>query len=221
MSQPVVSIDKFKGIVNAADVIRAGDADNGVLTQARNVVVDNTGMILTDGLLGGMTKDFSMNQSDPSAIQHGGSYLTTADNVINFTDAFTQGTEYAAYNFIAFDSTIRMMVSVEDGVWVSDVSNIYFLRGTDMTTVNRVKVANYGVIRGSVVEINGSDMKDDLELTGKAVMVTTLQGICVCGKGGFFKNLTQGRYNIPLGINTVTAAFNRYDTINLYTITIT
>ena len=93
-----------------------------------------------------------------------------------------------------------MVIGVQDGMWVSDQDNIYFLRGQIAPDLEEfpqlIKMAEYPAIEGTEVEAPMDDFPFN-NLFGMGYIVAASQGICLLGPNGQFINLTKDRLVLP------------------------
>jgi len=94
---------------------------------------------------------------------------------------------------IPFPSRITMLKAVDDGLWVSDSENIYFLGGSTGFDFAAAKRAEYAVIERSAVGMDGKYLGTDS--VSRSILMLTHQGICLGSTGGNFLNLTDERYH--------------------------
>lgn len=103
-----------------------------------------------------------------------------------------------------FESNIRMIAPVEDGMFVSDGNAIYFVVGPEMVETKsgwiahfrRKRIVKYPAVEGTDVFVNAEDFLNG-ELNGDAVVFGTKEGICIGGNGGLFRNLSKRKLDCP------------------------
>ena len=116
-----------------------------------------------------------------------------------FSDAVYPGSTDERKNFKQLGGYISMMRAVKDGIYVSNGKETYFMAGLDPGEAALVKVATYPAILGSDVQIDGERL-GLRDISGRAVLWMTSQGICAGLDGGQFINLTQNFYR-PTSLN--------------------
>lgn len=126
-----------------------------------------------------------------------GRLLIAKGNTLYYSDAYALNQFDLRYNYLQLPGHISMLISVEDGVYVSDNSKVYFIRGANLAENPKLeKMSDYPAIPGSDTKIDGGLIGAE-GFAGQAAMWLTNQGVCVGGNGGSFKNLTQKRYRPP------------------------
>ncbi len=140
----------------------------------------------------------------PEPAQHIEYYHTRlyfGDNqTIWYSDALGLGRINKRLNNIPLSDEITMMEAVDDGIWVSTgdkYGRIFFLAGNTPQEFTEITKADYGIIQGSAVKIrDASTIFHGIGLTGTAIVFATKHGICLCGNGGRFINLTYDKYKL-------------------------
>lgn len=120
---------------------------------------------------------------------------------------YSQPYEYELFDtmnsYLAFPDNIQTFAPVSDGVFVGSESETVFLQGKDPADFDRRCVANYGTVLGTEQEIPEYYVLDEKQRGhGPQLMWMSKQGVCLGGNGGFFKNLTGGRYILPDDVKT-------------------
>lgn len=95
-----------------------------------------------------------------------------------------------------FDSRLRMLRAVAGGVWVSTERRIVFLSGPTLTELSPRVMAGYPAVEGTDVLVDGETLGAG-KFQGQQLLVTTSEGICLCGADGSFTPLTQERLVLP------------------------
>jgi hypothetical protein len=142
---------------------------------------------------------------------HGRIYIA-AGNVLWYTER-DYAVELCSLRraFIPFPSRVTLLGAVQNGLWVSTLTETGFILGDPTSAEARwVSKAKYGAIEGTGVEVHGPDIGTG-ELAGHAWMWTTPSGICCGGPDGFFKNLTDGRVVFPAAVAGVGAIKHEED----------
>jgi len=96
-------------------------------------------------------------------------------------------------------SRILLMKAVDDGLWLSDETAIYYASGVDPYTLNLAKIKDYPAIFGMADQVDGQLMSSRIPLIGTSFMIGTASGVCYIGNGGFFMNITEKGYEMPRG----------------------
>jgi hypothetical protein len=118
-------------------------------------------------------------------------------NVLWYTEPYKYELINLAHNFIPFPERITMVAPVKDGIWLSTTSETHWLGGEDPTAFKSDEKDNHGAIEGTAREIEGQLVRTEGVSPGQAWLWATQKGICVGTAGGFFRNLTHGRYEFP------------------------
>lgn len=106
-------------------------------------------------------------------------------------------------------SSIQLMRSVDDGIYFSDATDIYFMKGDDPYSAILRKVLNYPALFDACCEISGMLLPPFIEpIEGKCLAIATTKGICIAGNGGKIFNITEKDYNFGLN-STVAMLFKR------------
>jgi len=99
--------------------------------------------------------------------------------------------------FYKFDSRIRMLSAVSDGLWISDDKAVWYLAGGRTDALRQSPKLTYPALEGSAKLINGDSVGGG-ELAGQELIAfTTPEGICIAGPQGYCANLTQRRLVYP------------------------
>lgn len=125
---------------------------------------------------------------------------------------YSQPYEYELFDlasgYLAFPSNIRTFAAVTDGVFVGLDDGTVFLAGSDPTLFERRAVADYGTVLGTEQEVPEHYVLDDnTRAQGAQVMWMSKQGVILGGSGGYYKNLTGGRYLLPPDVKTGASLF--------------
>lgn len=106
-----------------------------------------------------------------------------------------------------FAGDVTLLKGVDDGMWFSDPSGIYFASGlsiVEMQVLN--KVADYPALKGMFCKVDGSFLPQ--AIPGACWAIGTEKGICIIGNGGMLQNVTE-KY-IPMTTGTKGAmVFNK------------
>ncbi len=93
-----------------------------------------------------------------------------------------------------FKGYIKLMASVDDGMFVSDSTSIYWLSGGRPEDLTMRKVADYPAIQGAYIQGERSVAGDGIK--EKIVYFLTTKGIGVGTSGGSFTNVTYRKYQL-------------------------
>jgi len=101
--------------------------------------------------------------------------------------------------YFKFNSQVRMIRPVKEGLFVSDEVATYFFRGIgDPKEYYKIKVANYPVVQysdvkffGKLVIFQGGEFIIDVSFGDLSALWMAEQGVCYGGYDGTFKNLTE------------------------------
>jgi len=113
-----------------------------------------------------------------------------------------------AKNFFKFDTELRMIRPVRDGIYFSSEVATYFYRGRgEPKEYIRTKVADYPAIQYSDVNFHGNlafyqggGMSIDTSSGELSAMWMSEKGICYGGYDGTFRNLTKDKIELPSAI---------------------
>lgn len=94
-------------------------------------------------------------------------------------------------------SNIQLLKSVNDGIYLSDTTAIYFMQGEDPYTATLRKVLTYPALYDACCEIDGTVLAQPI--VGKCLAIATTRGICIAGNGGQIFNVTEKAYDFGLG----------------------
>lgn len=118
-------------------------------------------------------------------------------SVLWYTEPYRYELINLANNFIPFPERITMVAPVDNGIWLSTASKTFWLGGNGPEVFNAAERDSYGAIEGTAREIEGQLVSTEGVKPGQAWLWATQKGICVGTEGGFFRNLTHGRYEFP------------------------
>jgi len=103
---------------------------------------------------------------------------------------------FDARRVLTFDSAIKMVAPVEDGLFVATENSTVFLKGDDIALSAMLPKAEYGVIPGTLAFTQASSFGDGSQ-SGTLAVWASKEGLCVGTGGGVFRNLTQDRFAYP------------------------
>lgn len=136
------------------------------------------------------TKTFSDPPVGSIVELHSGRIYIAVANVVWYTEPFAYSWVNMAEDFIPFESKVRMIKAVSDGLWVSDSNKTYFLSGKSPKEFEFTVVANYPATEGTACDAFDID-------ESKAIVWTSTEGICMGLSSGKFKNLTRHKLWYP------------------------
>lgn len=119
-------------------------------------------------------------------------------NVLWYSEPGAYGAFDLARGFFMYPTDIRLVVAVDDGIYLSDSTTHYFLKGNTPQEFEQITLANYPAITGTDSTFNGQLVFDRYEGAriidgaGKAALWLSNEGICYGGPGGFL-NVTQDK----------------------------
>lgn len=98
-------------------------------------------------------------------------------------------------SYLPFDSEVRIIAPVQDGIYVATREKTYFLGGDTPSKLTLITVADHGAIKGSLVYVESSDIGGLEKLPSQPVAIwSSSAGICAGANEGLFINLTESRY---------------------------
>jgi hypothetical protein len=90
---------------------------------------------------------------------------------------------------------VTMLQPTPQGLWIGTNSQVMFYRGSKWRELRREPKADYGVIDGSDVVCQG----EKLGASGRPIMFTTPQGICIGREDGTLENISYNKLTFPAG----------------------
>ncbi len=163
--------------------IQGGSHSPWVAPESPNTVVDSS-------------RNFSSPPVGHKLITAFGRIFIAQNNVLWFTEPFAPFLVDMARNAFMFDSNIREIIAVADGLFVSTNTKIVFLAGANVKEMTQLTVAEYPIIPGTVARTDSLDMPD-IDVRGIIHIATTSRGICVFGNNGNFQNLSNYKVDLP------------------------
>jgi hypothetical protein len=136
---------------------------------------------------------------------HAGRAYVVDGNVVWYSDPYSLERFRRGDNFLQFPDRVTMFAAVDDGVFVSTHSGVWFLAGYDPADMKSAElILGYGAIQGSAVKFeageetagDSADRKAE-QPTRPAVMFTTPRGIVIGYSGGAIRNATEENYSFP------------------------
>lgn len=134
---------------------------------------------------------------------HEGRMYIAQDNVLWFSAPFSFGAFDLARNYYQFSSRIVGVKAVKGGLYVSDMSGIYFISTKTDARFDTTKVSNeqdrvyeWPMIEGSAVVGDGTSLQIE-GMIGKVMVCATEKGICIGDSDGKFYNMTINKVVYP------------------------
>lgn len=156
---------------------------------------DTVAIYSGDALNLGVTLNTQFKQHAPAGnhvATFNGRALVALQDFLLYSDAYRFQLFDPVRQSFQFDSRIRMVAPVLDGVFIGTETSLWYLAGDDITQAQLTKTAPYGAIPNTLAMVDGSMVLDGL--TGVVGIFASENGICAIGNGGFFKNLSLDRY---------------------------
>lgn len=135
-----------------------------------------------------------------------GSMLIACGNEVIESEPYNIEVTHRISSYTPLDSEITMLRAVDDGVWVSTKTCVWFRSGA-YDEVQWIKKANYPAIHGVNVVSEASILNADVMPSEKVVWFATTHGICIGGNGGRLLNISEGI--VSIGQGTKGSAFIR------------
>lgn len=123
-------------------------------------------------------------------------YVAVGD-VIWYSDPLKFHRTRAKDGFIHMDGHVTLLKATADGLWVAD-GHTHFLQGPDARKFTRIEKAPYNAVLHAVAQVPADKIGVD-GILEPCFKWASEEGICVGGAGGFFKNLTVDKYDMPEG----------------------
>jgi hypothetical protein len=121
--------------------------------------------------------------------QYGRTFIANGNHVW-WSEPFNPYLYDMVRNRFTFESRIRMLIGVNDGLWVSDSERIYFIAGNfSGDPVQLSERSTYPAVHGVPVKVNISEMNFQ-NLYGIGHLCFTQNGMCLLAPGGIFINRT-------------------------------
>lgn len=142
---------------------------------------------------------------------YNGRVYIAKDNCLYCTDPFTtEQMDSRQCIVMVYDSNITGVKRVDDGLYISTEKEFFFINVDDPYSengINQEVLANFPIIKGSIVQTNG-DAFPIAGMDGSIVVFATKNGIIVGGNGGSYKNLSYDKISYDYG---ETAASTLYE----------
>jgi hypothetical protein len=131
---------------------------------------------------------------------HGGRICIAKDNILWYSEYAAHDWYDMARNFIPFNTRIRMIKSVENGLFVSTSKKIYFLEGLVPGDFTRRTRTSYPALEWSdaIDYIDGTDIPE-FEISGLCALWVTPEGAMLGTPEGNVINLNKSKVIYPHG----------------------
>lgn len=129
------------------------------------------------------------------ALYRGRMYVVRG-SVVYFSEPFAYSWFNEAYNYFALPGAATMFHAVDDGFFVGTADEIWFFSGVTPNEIAPRRVADYGVIAGTVASVTGRQLNEVVQ-SKHVVFMATPKGVCMGLDGGVFTNLTEQKLVIP------------------------
>lgn len=127
---------------------------------------------------------------------YNGRIYVAEENVLWYSEPFAYGWFDRARNYIKFNSRLRMLAPVDDGLYVSSDRQTYFLHGAGPQDFGRRRVDHQPAIEGTEVAVDGRQLPS-LQQDGTCQIWASAAGILVGANSGRVRNITDGRLTYP------------------------
>jgi hypothetical protein len=143
------------------------------------------------------------------------------DNLLWATELYLYSVVDKTKNFFQFEAPITMLAAVGDGVYVGTEEGCWFLSGSTLKELKRVRVLDSPVIPGSMVYMPAElanppqvDLGQDTPVS-LAILFMTANGYCAGQNGGQCFNLSESKMIFPQA-SSAAALYRKQDGINQY-----
>jgi hypothetical protein len=126
-----------------------------------------------------------------------GRALIGSGNFLHYTEPHKYGLVDRRFGSVGFDSDVRTIAPVNDGVFVGTATANYWLAGNDPTTWQVSKIATYGAVLGTEVVLR-NDLVGQEGVNGSAIAWMTTRGLAMGFDGGTIQDKTGARYIPPV-----------------------
>jgi len=138
-------------------------------------------------------------------------------NVLYYSEKYKYEHFNLGSNFFEFSDDIRMVLPVEDGIWVA-TDKLYYLSGSDVESFNLNLKENIKVVPGTEVSISGSYLHLENTPVGYKWLVTSDLGVFILFNQGLVINVTSTNIaldesNKGTGVFLQDSGMNQYLTI--------
>lgn len=142
-------------------------------------------------------KDYTSPPTDATLIcAYNGIMYLACDNILYYSEPFAYGAYDLASNYVILDSSITMLKSVKDGLYVGTENKVEFLYGSNPIDFKYIPVSNHGVIKHTAVRVSGTNLNEVVDCP-IVILWTTSKGIYLGLEGGRIANLTETKVTYP------------------------
>ncbi len=129
-----------------------------------------------------------------------GRMFIAEDNVVWWSEPYREDLYDKARNFWQFETCVRMIKRVRDGMFVSDEKGIYFMAGTNPAEAAQVWLTPYPALEWSDCPeyIDGQDI--GIESGGPCALWVSTEGLCLGLPTGQLLNLNRSQVVYPENI---------------------
>lgn len=137
----------------------------------------------------------------PNEIKHleeySGRMFASANNVLWWSEPFRYDLFDLTRSFVQFSDKIRMIKSVDNGLFVGTDKNIYFLSGSVPSEFQLRVLSGFPAIEGSCSTdyVEGSDI--GFQESGLCAVWASIEGAIIGAPSGQIKNLNKGKVIYP------------------------
>ena len=133
------------------------------------------------------------------ALGHGRAWISYEENgkyIVAYSEPFAYGKFDLTRCYFLFESSVRMIRPVDNGIYISDSNKTYFYRGTDPTDMEIITVANFPAIEWSdaIDKVEASDIGFD---KGLSVLWASPEGAILGHSSGTVVNLNKEKIIYP------------------------
>lgn len=128
-----------------------------------------------------------------------GSLYGLIDDILWYTDAGKYRQFDPERNIRRVDGTGTMLKATADGLFVGTDKEAIFLQGDDPRSFALSQVSKFGVLPGTVDTVEGTLVTTDGLGTGRFVIWTGVESVCVGGPGGRVVKLSNAHFKLPEG----------------------
>lgn len=125
-----------------------------------------------------------------------GRMFVVKGDVAYYSEPFAYSWFNAASNYFNLPGVATMFQAVDDGFFVGTADEIWFFSGVAPNEMSPRRVADYGVIAGTVANVVGRQLNEVVQ-SKNVLFMTTPKGVCIGLDGGVFTNLTEQRLVFP------------------------
>lgn len=156
-----------------------------------------TAGVYAQPLIGGLPLETQFLSPPPPADElgyHGGRIYAASGRVVHYSEPFSPELFDLRKNYV-FTTPVALVAPVKDGIYFGTDTGIYWVAGTDPGVSDVLRLADYGVHRGTLAYGPADAVVSGGR--GMAAFFASKQGICFAPVGGGLVNLTNDRFNYP------------------------